>query len=214
MSFPCREPARNVADDVLRDFEARWWGAARKGDTDTLADMLAGGKEVLATTVDDNKRTCVSPGGAVLPHVCWADHACTPRALHFACGVGSEPCVRLLLENGADVGAEVSGLVAHCSPARAERPNPACLQDKVGYTPLHIAAGYLNKSVARILLEAGADPELQDQQKRSALDLVLALKSGTPTSPEYFARRAALDDMAAVRGVLGLAMRRHVVAVT
>jgi signal recognition particle protein len=48
-----------VADDVLRDFEGRWWGAARKGDTDTLADMLAGGREVLATTVDDNGRTCV-----------------------------------------------------------------------------------------------------------------------------------------------------------
>ena len=70
----------------------------------------------------------------------------------------------------------------------------------MGYTPLHIASGYLNKGVARILLEAGADPELQDAQKRSALDLVLALKSGTPTSPEFFARRAALDDMAAVRG--------------
>ena len=63
--LPCREPARNVADDVLRDFEARWWGAARKGDTDTLADMLAGGKEVLATTVDDNKRTCVPSGVAL-----------------------------------------------------------------------------------------------------------------------------------------------------
>jgi hypothetical protein len=75
-------------------------------------------------------------------------------------------------------------------------------QDKVGYTPLHIASGYLNKGVARILLEAGADPELPDTQKRSALDLVLALKSGTPTSPEFFARRAALDDMAAVRRLL------------
>ena len=106
--LPCREPARNVADDVLRDFEARWWGAARKGDTDTLTDMLAGGKEVLATTVDDNKRTCVPLAGVlVCSGVLTPTHA--HRALHFACGIGSEPCVRLLLENGADVGAQVRG---------------------------------------------------------------------------------------------------------
>jgi hypothetical protein len=28
-------------------------------------------------------------------------------ALHFACGIGSEECVRLLLDNGADVSASV-----------------------------------------------------------------------------------------------------------
>ena len=28
-------------------------------------------------------------------------------ALHFSCGVGSEACVRLLLDNGADVNATV-----------------------------------------------------------------------------------------------------------
>jgi len=49
-----------VAEDVLRDFEARWWGTARKGDADTMAEMLAGGREVLATTIDENGRTCVS----------------------------------------------------------------------------------------------------------------------------------------------------------
>jgi signal recognition particle 43 kDa protein len=122
----------------------------------------------------------------------------TRRALHFACGVGSEPCVRLLLSNRADVGAEVRLAVSPLSlPLCAHSSSGE--QDKVGYTPLHIAAGYLNKSIVRILLEAGADPEAKDKQERSPLDLVLALKSGTPTSPEFFARRAALDDMAAVR---------------
>lgn len=57
-----REPARNVAEDVLREFESRWWSSARKGDVADLADMLAGGREVLATTVDDNGRTCVLRG--------------------------------------------------------------------------------------------------------------------------------------------------------
>jgi hypothetical protein len=55
-----REPARNVAEDVLKEFEARWWASARKGDAADLTDMLAGGREVLATTVDDNGRTCVA----------------------------------------------------------------------------------------------------------------------------------------------------------
>ena len=76
-----REPARNLADDLLRDFEASWWACCRKGDAATVATMLAGGREVLATTVDKDRRT----------------------GLHFACGVGSEECVKLLLQNGADV---------------------------------------------------------------------------------------------------------------
>jgi hypothetical protein len=44
---------------VLREFEGRWWASARRGDVKELTDMLAGGREVLATTVDDNGRTCV-----------------------------------------------------------------------------------------------------------------------------------------------------------
>ena len=54
-----REPARNLAEDVLREFEGRWWASARRGDVKELTDMLAGGREVLATTVDDNGRACV-----------------------------------------------------------------------------------------------------------------------------------------------------------
>jgi hypothetical protein len=73
-----------VADDVLRDFEGRWWGAARKGDTDTLADMLAGGREVLATTVDDNKRTCV-PVGVALPCVVLWCHVLSPHTRAGRC---------------------------------------------------------------------------------------------------------------------------------
>ena len=44
---------------MLREFEGRWWASARRGDVKELTDMLAGGREVLATTVDDNGRTCV-----------------------------------------------------------------------------------------------------------------------------------------------------------
>ena len=72
------------------------------------------------------------------------------------------------------------------------------LQDKDGYTPLHIAAGYLNRGVVRLLLAAGADPELSDRQGRSALDLVVSIKQNTPTTPDFFARRGALDDVVKV----------------
>ena len=75
-------------------------------------------------------------------------------------------------------------------------------QDKDGYTPLHIAAGYLNRGVVRLLLAAGADPELQDKQGRSALDLIVALKENTPNTAEFFTRRGALDEVAKARATL------------
>ena len=76
------------------------------------------------------------------------------------------------------------------------------VQDKDGYTPLHIAAGYLNRGVVRLLLAAGADPELQDKQGRSALDLIVALKENTPNTAEFFTRRGALDEVAKARAAL------------
>jgi signal recognition particle protein len=78
---------------------------------------------------------------------------------------------------------------------------PPGAQDKEGYTPLHIAAGYLNRGVVRLLLAAGADPELQDKQGRSALDLIVSLKENTPNTAEFFTRRSALDEVAKARGV-------------
>jgi hypothetical protein len=50
--------------------------------------------------------------------------------------------------------------------------------------------------VAALLLTAGADPELPDKQGRSALDLIAALKQNTPSTPDFFARRGALDQVA------------------
>lgn len=44
-----------------------------------------------------------------------------------------------------------------------------------------------------LLLSAGADPDLPDKQGRSALDLIAAIKANTPTTPDFFARRGALD---------------------
>ena len=75
------EPATNLADNLLRDYEQRWWGAVRKGDLETIDSMLERGSAVLARTVDDARRS----------------------ALHFAAGLGKPDIVRRLLQAGAEV---------------------------------------------------------------------------------------------------------------
>jgi signal recognition particle protein len=75
------EPAGNLADNLLRDYEARWWGAVRKGNETTIDEMLAVGGPVLARTVDENRRT----------------------ALHFAAALGRAALVSRLLSAGAEV---------------------------------------------------------------------------------------------------------------
>uniref|UniRef100_A0A061QSE4 Signal recognition particle 43 kDa protein n=1 Tax=Tetraselmis sp. GSL018 TaxID=582737 RepID=A0A061QSE4_9CHLO len=77
------ERATNISEDVLRDFENRWWTAAREGDLGTMKEMLQGGKKLLANTLDANRRC----------------------ALHFTAAIGNADCTRLLLEYGADVNA-------------------------------------------------------------------------------------------------------------
>lgn len=95
-------------------------------------------------------------------------------ALFFAAGIGSEKCVRMLLEEGADL---------HW-------------QDEDGYTALHLAAGYVHTSVVKVLLEFGANPEEEDKKGRSPLSLSQDLLERTPrNNPMQFARRMALDQV-------------------
>jgi signal recognition particle protein len=75
------EPASNLADNLLRDYENRWWSAVKKADLDTIYDMLAVGGPVLARTVDENRRT----------------------ALHFAAALNKAELVQRLLAAGAEV---------------------------------------------------------------------------------------------------------------
>jgi signal recognition particle protein len=128
-------------------------------------------------------------------------------ALHFASGIGSTSSVKAIIESGAEIDSEVI-LLIRCFLAYFYW-NP---QDKDGYTPLHIASGYLHQEVVKILLEAGADPELQDYSGRSvcaasfhpftiltkqkALDLVDMLKANTPATTVMYSRRRALEDVA------------------
>ncbi|KAG7668790.1 hypothetical protein Ndes2526B_g00491 [Nannochloris sp. 'desiccata'] len=75
------EPASNLADNLLRDYENRWWTAVKKADLDTIYEMLAVGGPVLARTVDDSRRT----------------------ALHFAAALNKAELVQRLLAAGAEV---------------------------------------------------------------------------------------------------------------
>lgn len=145
-------PADLIADDVKAEYESRWWQCCRQGDLDKVEEMLRGGGQALVAARDDDERS----------------------ALHYACGVGSEDCVRAILANGAEVDAK----------------------DKDSFTPLHIAAGYLHEKIVEILVQSGANPELEDSTGRSPLDLVETLKLNTPATTVTFARRSVLESIA------------------
>ena len=85
-------------------------------------------------------------------------------------------------------------------------------QDKDGYTPLHIAAGYLHEQTVSVLMRNPADPTLEDNSGRSvrctnstrwhvsiskfphqALSLVEALLQNTPATTALFTKRLAME---------------------
>uniref|UniRef100_A0A1D2AE17 Chromo domain-containing protein n=2 Tax=Auxenochlorella protothecoides TaxID=3075 RepID=A0A1D2AE17_AUXPR len=75
------EPAKNLADDLLRDFEDRWWAAARQGDEETMLAMMKADGKVLARTLDEERHS----------------------ALHFAAARGKPELVKALVQAGAEV---------------------------------------------------------------------------------------------------------------
>lgn len=153
---PTWEPAARVADNLLRDWEAAWWAACRKGDAATVRKMLAGGARVLACCVDENRRSglhyAAGAGSAETAALLVAAGAnvdlrdsegFTP--LHLAVGYSHTPLVSLLLDAGADPeardaqGRDVVGLVA--SLRAATPPAPELVQRRVA---LEAAAAMLN----------------------------------------------------------------------
>lgn len=144
-------PSELIAEDIKEVYEKKWWLCCRKGNIEDLDLMLRGGGQALVAARDSNNRS----------------------ALHYACGVGSEDCVKAILSYGAEVDAK----------------------DKDGFTALHIAAGYLHEKVVEVLVESGADPEIQDNTGRSPLDLVETLKRNIPATTVTFARRSVLESI-------------------
>jgi signal recognition particle protein len=151
-----------VAADVVAEYETEWWRAVRAADEARLRELLlvvidddddkegANGRDVDA--VDENGRT----------------------ALQFAAGLGSERCVRLLVEAGADVNS----------------------RDPDGLTPLHMATGYARENAVSALIELGADPEACDSRGRTPISLTQELIDRLPrANPLQFARRLAMENI-------------------
>ncbi|KAJ3681942.1 hypothetical protein LUZ60_014515 [Juncus effusus] len=146
-----------IAADVVADYETPWWTAAKKADSTALSNLLA--DESITRdpdTEDSDGRT----------------------ALHFTAGLGSEECIRILAQAGADVN-------------KVERAGG-------GLTPLHIAAGYGRPAAVKALIEAGADVEIPDGKGRTPLELVKEVLVATPKgNPAAFGRRMGLEGAAA-----------------
>ncbi|KAK7258099.1 hypothetical protein RIF29_32549 [Crotalaria pallida] len=99
-------------------------------------------------------------------------------ALLFVSGLGSEPCVRLLAGAGANLD---------------HRDNSG------GLTALHMAAGYVKPDIAKLLIDLGADPEIEDDRGRTPLDLAKEILNVTPKgNPMQFGRRIGLEGVVRV----------------
>lgn len=153
---PSWVPSDFIAKDVLAEYETPWWTAARKADESALKILIASNDGRDIDAVDSDGRT----------------------ALLFVAGLGSEPCVRLLAEAGANLDHRDNG---------------------GGLSALHMAAGYVRPGVAKLLLELGADPEVTDDNGRTPLDLAREILKATPKgNPMQFGRRIGLEGVVRV----------------
>ncbi|KAI5388252.1 hypothetical protein KIW84_074082, partial [Lathyrus oleraceus] len=153
---PSWVPADFIAKDVLSEYETPWWNAARKANEAEIKKILEAddGRDVNA--VDTDGRT----------------------ALLFVAGLGSEPCVKLLAEAGANLDHQ---------------------DNSGGLSALHMAAGYVRPGVAKLLLDLDADPEISDDRGRTALELARELLKATPKgNPMQFGRRMGLEGVVKV----------------
>ncbi|KAL2230659.1 UNVERIFIED_CONTAM: Signal recognition particle protein, chloroplastic [Sesamum indicum] len=145
---PTWVPSDFVANDVVAEYETPWWTAAKKADDTALKQLIESNDGRDIDAVDQDGRT----------------------ALLFVSGLGSEQCVQLLAEAGANVNHRDNG---------------------GGLTALHMAAGYVKPGVAKLLIEFGADPELEDDRGRTPLELAREILKATPQL--QFARRLGLE---------------------
>ncbi|XP_019082444.1 PREDICTED: signal recognition particle 43 kDa protein, chloroplastic-like isoform X2 [Camelina sativa] len=150
---PSWVPSSCIAADVVSEYETPWWTAARKADEQALSQLL---EDRDVNAVDENGRT----------------------ALLFVAGLGSDKCVRLLAEAGADLDhRDIRG----------------------GLTALHMAAGYVKPDVVAALVELGADFELEDERGLTALELAREILKTTPKgNPMQFGKRLGLERVISV----------------
>ncbi|XP_061369745.1 signal recognition particle 43 kDa protein, chloroplastic-like [Gastrolobium bilobum] len=84
----------------------------------------------------------------------------------------------------------VAGLGSELCPIAGHRDNSG------GLAALHMAAGYVRPGVAKLLLELGADPEVEDDRGRTTLDLAREiLKVTLKGNPMQFSWRIGLESV-------------------
>lgn len=152
---PSWVPSDFIAKDVVAEYETPWWTAAKKADSSALSQILSENEDERrdVNAVDSDGRT----------------------ALLFVSGLGSEPCVKLLAEAGAELD---------------HRDNSG------GLTALHMAAGYVKPGVVKLLVDLGADPEVKDDRRLTPLDLAKEILRVTPKgNPMQFGRRLGLESV-------------------
>ena len=154
---PSWVPSDFVAKDVVAEYETPWWTAAKKADESSLSQILSENADGLrnVNAVDSDGRT----------------------AFLFVSGLGSEPCVKLLAEAGADLD---------------HRDNSG------GLTALNMAAGYVRPGVVKLLVDVGADPEVKDDRglTPTPFDLAKEILRVTPKgNPMQFGRRLGLESI-------------------
>ena len=88
-----------------------------------------------------------------------------------------------------------------CSPLSPDDQHfTGPLSSHAGYTPLHMAVGYSHVAVVAALLDAGANPEVQDRQSRDVIALVESIREKMPISPEWMGKRMALEQVISLLG--------------
>lgn len=175
------EHHQSLAEDVPRDYEESWFEALRESNAKVVRERLEGTgcpRIVLPRLIDKDGRV----------------------ALHYAAGKGDDEIVDMIL---SCPGQTMHGEDDEEENNTATAPSDAYLnlRDNLGYTPLHMAAGYGHVEILRKLLEAGGNPEIEDNKGNTVLTLVEDLRRSMPTdSPQAYTRRVALD------GVLKVAL--------
>lgn len=131
---------------------------------------------------------------------------CTP--LHYAASRGHQNALLLLLHSGASINKEnidkntplhlaannghlncVKALIYFAEHGR-KKLKINCTNE-MGNTPLHLASKWGYEGIAKILIENGAEPSLQNRSNKSAFDyahnlkILQVLKSSTPSLYEY-----------------------------